>query len=171
MRRTSDFGELLHTALPLAVVALISSFGVFADRFFLGRHSQSALAAVTPAAVLANTFFCFIVTTVSYTGTFIAHYYAGGRQRQAVRTFAQGLWLSGLSVIAFLVALPIGNLFIRASCPSAAARTTAHPQTASLPTPSCHRPGSSSPSQSPISSAADGSPRSLRKPVPISNPI
>ena len=36
MRRPSDFGELLHTALPLAVVALISSFGTFADRFFLG---------------------------------------------------------------------------------------------------------------------------------------
>ena len=118
MRRPSDFGELLRTALPLAAVALISSFGVFADRFFLGRHSQSALAAVTPAAILANTFFCFIITTVSYTGTFIAHYYGGERHRQAVRAFAQGLWLSGLSIFALLAALLIGNFFIRVSCPS-----------------------------------------------------
>lgn len=119
MRRAPDFGELLRTALPLAVVALISSFGVFADRFFLGRHSQSALAAVTPASILANTFFCFIITTVSYTGTFIAHYYGGNRQRQAVRALAQGLWLSGLSIFVLLAALLIGNFFIRASCPSA----------------------------------------------------
>lgn len=117
MRRASDFGELLRTALPLVVVALISSFGVFADRFFLGRHSQSALAAVTPAAILTNTFFCFIITTVSYTGTFIAHYYGGNRQQQAVRALAQGLWLSGLSIFALLAALLIGNHFIRASCP------------------------------------------------------
>jgi len=118
-RSSSDFGELLRTTLPLIAVALLSSAATFADRFFLGHYAQSALAAVTPAATLTNVFFCFIITIVSYTGTFIAHYYGGGRQRQAVRVLGQGFWLCGLSVVALLIALPLGNLLIRTTCPSA----------------------------------------------------
>lgn len=111
-KRCSTLRELGQTALPLVAVGLVSSVCRFADRFFLGHHSQTTLAAVSPASLLTIVCSCFFITTVSYSGTFIANYYGRGKQQMAIHAFGQGLWMTLFAVPLILLAIPLGHLVI-----------------------------------------------------------
>ena len=106
--------ELFRTALPLTLVTLAGSAARLADRLFLGHHSQTALAAVSPAFVLTGVFSCFILSVISYSGTFVAHNYGQSRHFAAVRTLGQGLWLAFLSLPLVFISIPVGNFVIHA---------------------------------------------------------
>ena len=110
----SSLGGLFRTALPLTLVTLAGSAARLADRLFLGHFSQTALAAVSPAFVLTGVFSCFILSVISYSGTFVAHNYGQRRHFAAVRTLGQGLWLAVLSIPLVFISIPIGNLLISA---------------------------------------------------------
>ena len=104
--------DLFHTAMPLTLVTLAGSAARLTDRLLLGHHSQIALAAVSPAFVLTGVFSCFILSTISYSGTFVAHNYGQGRHFAAVRALGQGLWLAAFSLPVILISIPVGNFVI-----------------------------------------------------------
>ena len=104
--------ELLRTALPLMAAALAATVNQFVDRLFLGHVSDVALEAITPVTVLTTVFSCIFLEVVSYSGTFVAQYSGRHRHGQAVRTLAQGLWLSAATVPLVLALVPVGNLVI-----------------------------------------------------------
>ena len=106
--------DLFRTALPLTLVTLAGSAARLADRLFLGHYSQTALAAVSPAFTLTGVFSCFILSVISYSGTFVAHNYGQRRHFAAVRALGQGLWLAFLSLPLVFISIPIGNLIIPA---------------------------------------------------------
>lgn len=99
-------------AAPLALSALATAFAQFVERFFLSRYSDVAVAAALPGDVLAGTFAVLITATASYSSTFVAQFHGAGRTEWAVASFAQGLWLTLLSLPLFVAAVPIGCAYL-----------------------------------------------------------
>ena len=99
-------------AAPIALASLATAFAQFVERGFLARHSDAAVAAALPGDVLAGTFAVLITATASYSSTFVAQFHGAGRAERAVASFAQGLWLTLLSLPLFIAAVPIGCAYL-----------------------------------------------------------
>lgn len=99
-------------AAPIALASLATAFAQFVERGFLARYSDAAVAAALPGDVLAGTFSVLITATVSYSATFVAQFHGAGRTERAVASFAQGLWLTLLSLPFFVAAVPIGCVYL-----------------------------------------------------------
>ena len=104
--------EELWLAAPIALASLATAFAQFVERGFLARYSDAAVAAALPGDVLAGTFSVLITATVSYSATFVAQFHGAGRTERAVASFAQGLWLTLLSLPFFVAAVPIGCVYL-----------------------------------------------------------
>lgn len=83
-----------------------------ADRIFLGRHSESALAASLPGSMMASTFTVLLIAMIGYSGTFVAQFHGAGEKSKSVAALAQGLWLALFALPLFIAFIPIGNLLI-----------------------------------------------------------
>ena len=81
----------MATAVDMAVSA-----------FCLARTSDTALCAVLPAGSLAATFTAVIAAFLGYAGTVVAKHHGFGRERLAVHSFVQGLWLFVLTIPLFI---------------------------------------------------------------------
>ena len=119
-------GGLAETARivwPLALAMMAGAMNHVCDRLFLAHCGDAALEAVLPAEMLSVLLSGFLGATLGYSGTFVAQLHGGGKPHAAVRAFAQGLWLTVLSLPLFGLFIPLGNLIIDAFTADAAVRT------------------------------------------------
>lgn len=84
----------------------------FAERIFLGRYSESALAAALPGSMMASTFTVVLTSAIGYSGTFVAQFYGAGRRGNAASALFQGLWLALFSTPLFLALIPLGQFIV-----------------------------------------------------------
>lgn len=108
-------GNLLETARivgPLALAMAAGTANHLCDRLFLAHVGDAALEAVLPADMLTQIVTQFLAASIGYSATFVAQEHGGGRIHQAVKSFAQGLWLCLLTIPVFLAVVPAGRLLI-----------------------------------------------------------
>ena len=98
------FEETLKVVLPLALMQLVYAANSIWDRFLLSQRGCAPLQASLSATMVSVMFVCLISATVGYTSVYVAQLHGAGKGRDAVRAFAQGVWLSIFS-IPVLVAL------------------------------------------------------------------
>jgi len=67
---------------------------LFTDRLFLGWYSTDALAASTPAGLLAFTLMSFFLGVAAYTNTFVAQYTGAGSHDRVGACLWQGIYFS-----------------------------------------------------------------------------
>ena len=118
-------GGLVETARivwPLALAMMAGAMNHVCDRLFLAHCGDAALEAVLPAEMLSVLLSGFLSATLGYSGTFVAQLHGGGKPHAAVRAFAQGLWLTALSLPLFGLFIPLGNLIIDTCTADAAVR-------------------------------------------------
>ncbi len=97
--------ETFRIVWPLALAMAAGAVNHVCDRLFLAHSSDASLAASLPAMMVATMFVTFFATTIGYSGVFVSQFHGGGRGIDAVRAFAQGLWLMlmSLPLLAFVV--------------------------------------------------------------------
>lgn len=104
--------NLLKFTLPLVASAVAMTLDTFVSTFCLAHSSDVALRAALPAGALASTFTTVATAFLGYAGTVVATHHGFGRERLAVHSFFQGLWLFALTAILFAVASPISRLVL-----------------------------------------------------------
>ncbi len=104
--------RILAVGLPLVVSMSSTTIMEFTDRLFLGWYSLEALAAATPAAILALLLVTIFFGTLSYVSVFVAQY-IGGKQSQMVGlVFWQGLYLVfGAALLIAFFSLYLSKIF------------------------------------------------------------
>ena len=112
MRKPGNIVETARIVWPLALAMMAGAMNHVCDRFFLAHSSDAALQAVLPAEMLVNVFVSFFAVTIGYSGTFVAQCHGGGRNASAVRSFAQGLWMTAFAIPLFILCIPLGNFII-----------------------------------------------------------
>ena len=104
IKAKGGFEETLKVVLPLALMQLVYAANSIWDRFLLSQRGCAPLQASLSATMVSVMFVCLISATVGYTSVYVAQLHGAGKGRDAVRAFAQGVWLSIFS-IPVLVAL------------------------------------------------------------------
>lgn len=104
--------ETVRIVWPLAVAMMAEAANHVCDRLFLSHCDDAALEAVLPAQMLAVLLSGFLSATIGYSATFVAQLHGGGKRHAACRAFAQGLWLTLLSLPVFLLFIPFGRFII-----------------------------------------------------------
>lgn len=103
--RPNGCKQVLLISLPLVISMASHTAMLFTDRLFVSRYSVDAIAAATPAGLLAFVFMCFFMGIVGFANTLIAQSVGAGRQNDVGRALWQaiyfaliaGLILAGLS--------------------------------------------------------------------------
>ena len=95
--------------LPLVMAMAANAVNQFADRVFLARYSDVAIQGSLPGGMLSWISLCLIISTVGYSGTFVAQFWGAGSRWDAQRAFAQGIWLSASTIPFLLASIPFGN--------------------------------------------------------------
>ena len=101
-----SFRELWLVALPMVLSSGSLSLMHFVDRVFLTWHSSEALAASTPSGMLLWTVMSVLIGTVTYVNTFVAQYEGAGRPSRVSAAVWQGIYLSLLAGVLFLIVVP-----------------------------------------------------------------
>ncbi|MBR4591998.1 MAG: MATE family efflux transporter, partial [Elusimicrobiaceae bacterium] len=104
--------ELWLLSYPLIITMAAQVIMQFVDRMFLSWHSHEALAACVPAGVLAMTFASLFMGLASYTGVFIAQYYAKKKYASVTLSLWQGILLAVISSGLLASLTPVGNRVI-----------------------------------------------------------
>jgi len=86
---------------------------LFTDRLFLGWYSTDALAASTPAGLLAFTLMSFFLGVAAYTNTFIAQYTGAGAPERVGACLWQGIYFALLAGVLLAAASLFGEDFFR----------------------------------------------------------
>ena len=110
----SEIGELRTFARPLIAASLATAVDTAVSSLCLAHTSDTALCAALPAGSLAATFTAVITAFLGYAGTVVAKHHGFGRERLAVHSFVQGLWLFALTIPLFIAASPISRLVFTA---------------------------------------------------------
>ena len=113
-RVQSEIGELRTFARPLIAASMATAVDTAVSSFCLAHTSDTALCAALPAGSLAATFTAVITAFLGYAGTIVAKHHGFGRERLAVHSFVQGLWLFALTIPLFIAASPISRLVFAA---------------------------------------------------------
>lgn len=113
-RVRSEIRELRTFARPLIAASMASAVDTAVCSFCLARASDTALCAVLPAGSLAGTFIAVITAFLGYAGTIVAKHHGFGRERLAVHSFVQGIWLFALTIPIFIAASPISRFVFAA---------------------------------------------------------
>ncbi|MGN0854290.1 MAG: MATE family efflux transporter [Kiritimatiellia bacterium] len=101
--------ETLKIAWPLMLAQVANAFYDICDGWFLARSSAAAFAASLPSNQLAISLTTFFICSIGYMMTvFVAQLHGGGHEKEAVSSFAQGLWMS-------LFVLPVFGLLVPVS--------------------------------------------------------
>jgi MATE family multidrug resistance protein len=112
-RAPGGYREVLQLAWPLILSQGSNTILQFLDRMFLTWHSADELAAAGPAGALAFTIQALFIGMVGYASVFVAQYTGAGRQRQAISTVWQALYLSVLASLLILPLAPVGGMIFR----------------------------------------------------------
>lgn len=107
--------ETVRIVWPLAIAMMAEAANHVCDRLFLSHCGDAALEAILPAQMLALLLSGFLSATIGYSASFVAQLHGGGKRHAACRAFAQGLWLTLLSLPVFLLFIPFGR-FVISSC-------------------------------------------------------
>lgn len=110
--RPNGFRDVLVISLPLVVSMGAHTVMLFTDRLFLGRYSVDAIAAATPAGLLAFTFSCFFMGIVGFANTIVAQSVGAGLRGQVGKAVWQAIYFA-LVAGAVLAALSFsgGSIF------------------------------------------------------------
>lgn len=114
LRMRSELGELRTFARPLIAASMASAVDTAVSSLCLAHSSDTALCAALPAGSLAATFTAVITAFLGYAGTVVAKHHGFGRERLAVHSFVQGLWLFALTIPLFIAASPISRFVFAA---------------------------------------------------------
>jgi len=109
----SGYREVLVLAIPLILSTGAWAIQHFVDRMFLTWYSPEAIAAAMPAGILNFTFMCFFIGTAGYASTFVAQYYGAKRYENIGPALWQGIHLSIIGGIGFLLLIPLAGPFFR----------------------------------------------------------
>jgi len=101
------YKAVLKVSLPLVASMASTTLMLFTDRLFLGWYSTEALAASTPAGLMAFTLMSFFLGVAAYTNTFVAQYTGSGAHGRVGASLWQGIYFSLmagalLAVLSFL---------------------------------------------------------------------
>ena len=93
------YAEVLRVCLPLVMSTAAVTVMEFTDRVFLSNYSLDAIAAVTPAGIVANLFILFFSGVAGYGTVFIAQYVGAGASRRVGSAVWQIIYLSIASAL------------------------------------------------------------------------
>ena len=91
------YKAVLKVSLPLVASMISTTLMLFTDRLFLGWYSTDALAASTPAGLMAFTLMSFFLGVAAYTNTFVAQYTGAGAHERVGACLWQGIYFSLLA--------------------------------------------------------------------------
>ena len=86
--------ELVRIAWPLALAQLVSAVNCIWDRFQLARCGEIPLSASLSASMVAVMCVAMFAATAGYSSVFVSQFHGGGKSREAVKAFAQGVYLA-----------------------------------------------------------------------------
>jgi MATE family multidrug resistance protein len=112
-RCESGYREILVLAIPLILSSSAWTIQHFVDRMFLTWYSPESIAAAMPAGILNFAVMSFFIGTAGYVSTFVAQYYGAQRYEQIGPALWQGIYLSILGGIVFLLLIPLAEPFFR----------------------------------------------------------
>ena len=111
--RPNGCREVLVISLPLVISMGSHTAMLFTDRLFLSRYSVDAIAAATPAGMLAFMFTCFFMGVVGFANTMIAQSAGAGARGLVARSLWQAIYFAvgaGIILAAFSLS---GETFFR----------------------------------------------------------
>lgn len=95
-------------AWPLVLAQAANAFYDICDGWFLARSSAAEFAASLPSSQVAVSLTTFFICAIGYMMTvFVAQLHGGGREKESVSSFAQGLWMSLFVLPVFLLLIPV----------------------------------------------------------------
>jgi len=100
----SIYRRILKVSMPLVASLGATTVMEFTDRLFLARYSLDAIAAATPAGIMALLAMTIFLGTTSYVSVFVAQYTGQGRPEMVGRVVWQGIYVAllGTAVLAAL---------------------------------------------------------------------
>jgi MATE family multidrug resistance protein len=107
------YKAVLKVSLPLVASMASTTLMLFTDRLFLGWYSTDALAASTPAGLLAFTMMSFFLGVAAYTNTFVAQYTGAGAHGRVGTSLWQGIYFSLVAGIILAAASLLGEDLFR----------------------------------------------------------
>ncbi len=110
--RSGNVAETLRIAWPLMLAQVANAFYDICDGYFLAKSSTAAMIASLPARMVAGTLTTFFICSIGYVTTFVAQFHGGGRGREAVNSFAQGMWMCLFASPVFLLLIPASWLVV-----------------------------------------------------------
>ena len=99
--------EALQIIWPLALAQMAGATNHICDRLFLAHSGDAVLEASLPALMVSTLVCAFFTATIGYSSTFVAQLHGGGHGREAVKAFAQGLYLAGFAIPVFALLVPV----------------------------------------------------------------
>jgi len=103
----------LTISLPLVISMGAHTAMLFTDRLFLSRYSVDAIAAATPAGLMAFMFMCFFTGVVSFANTLVAQSVGSGRMEQVARSLWQAVYFALLAGLILAALSFSGDTFFR----------------------------------------------------------
>lgn len=100
----SVYRRILHVSMPLVASLGATTVMEFTDRLFLAHYSLDAIAAATPAGIMALLAMTIFLGTTGYVSVFVAQYTGQARPEMVGRAVWQGVYVAalGAAVLAFL---------------------------------------------------------------------
>ena len=97
------YRRILKVSMPLVASLGATTVMEFTDRLFLARYSLDAIAAATPAGIMALLAMTVFLGTTSYVSVFVAQYTGQGRPEMVGRIVWQGVYVALLAALALAV--------------------------------------------------------------------
>lgn len=97
------YRRILKVSMPLVASLGATTVMEFTDRLFLARYSLDAIAAATPAGIMALLAMTVFLGTTSYVSVFVAQYTGQGRPEMVGRIVWQGVYVALLGALALAV--------------------------------------------------------------------
>lgn len=95
----SIYRQILKVSMPLVASLGATTVMEFTDRLFLARYSLDAIAAATPAGIMALLAMTIFLGTTSYVSVFVAQYTGQGRPEMVGRAVWQGIYVALLGAL------------------------------------------------------------------------
>lgn len=116
---SSIYRRILKVSMPLVASLGATTVMEFTDRLFLARYSLDAIAAATPAGIMALLAMSVFVGTGGYVAVFVAQYVGQGRHELVGRVVWQGIYVAALGAVTLgALALVAGDIFAFGGHPS-----------------------------------------------------
>ncbi len=93
------YRRILKVSMPLVLSLGATTVMEFTDRLFLARYSLDAIAAATPAGIMALLAMTVFLGTTGYVSVFVAQYTGQGRPEMVGRVVWQGIYVALLGTV------------------------------------------------------------------------